>query len=262
MKKVKLTAVSTLHYIRLVYRSALFLATLIAVIYFKVNNRGVLLDTVEQKVPFILGLVWFVYMVEMIMRFFPSRFESPGCQKQFSRNYKPTGQLTPAIQDDNASFIVAFVWIAFNMGIGALYMTELVDADFLLMVALAYSVCDMICILFFCPFQSWFLKNKCCAACRIYNWDYAMMFTPFFFVPKVYTWTLLGASMILLFRWELTMWKHPERFAENTNGYLKCANCTEKLCTHKKQLHTLWQKLEIYAAERAEEIRTGLKKRR
>lgn len=261
MKKPKLTKVMTLHYIKLLYRSLLFLAVAVLVIYFHVNDMGSLLDTVEDKTPFLLWIVWIVFMVEMILRFFPSKLESPGCQKMFAGNYKPTGRTDAVIADDHAGFIVALVWIIFNMAIGGLYQLKLIDVDVLLLVALAYSVCDIICILFFCPFQTWFLKNKCCTACRIYNWDFAMMFTPFFFVPRVYTWTLLGASVALLVRWEITLWKYPERFSENTNGYMSCQNCTEKLCVHKKQLVTFRQQLELYAEERVTQVLTGIRRK-
>lgn len=77
-------------------------------------------------------------------------------------------------------------------------------------------------------FRAWFMKNKCCSSCRIYNWDYAMMFTPLFFVRKTYTWSLLVLSVALLVRWEITFYLHPERFSEKTNDYLQCKNCTEK----------------------------------
>ena len=102
----------------------------------------------------------------------------------------------------------------------------------------------MICILFFCPFQTWFMKNRCCAVCRIYNWDFAMMFTPYLFIPNGYTWSLLGMSLLLLIRWEITVHRHPERFAENTNAALSCKNCEEKLCHHKKQLQHLWRDIQ------------------
>jgi hypothetical protein len=108
----------------------------------------------------------------------------------------------------------------------------------------------MICILFFCPFQTWFLKNKCCAACRIYNWDYAMMFTPLFFVRRDYAWSLLVLSVALLIRWEITFYRHPERFSENTNEYLQCKNCQERLCSHKKQLIALRKHIEAYTAQK------------
>lgn len=64
-------------------------------------------------------------------------------------------------------------------------------------------------------------------AYRIYNWDFAMMFTPFIFVPNVYTWSLLGFALALLARWEITVQRHPERFSEKTNACLSCKNCPE-----------------------------------
>ena len=155
----------------------------------------------------------------------------------------PTGNTNPVVHDNNATVLVAIVWILLNGAIGWLFMLNVIDEGILLLVSLAYSVCDMICILFFCPFQTWFLKNKCCVSCRIYNWDYAMMFTPLFFVRKIYTWSLLVAAVALMIRWEITVYRFPERFSENTNAYLNCSNCTEKLCSHKKQLKSLWKQI-------------------
>ena len=63
---------------------------------------------------------------------------------------------------------------------------DVIDKYFLFMVGLAYGVCDIICILFFCPFQTWFMKNRCCTTCRIYNWDFAMLCTPFLLIPGFY----------------------------------------------------------------------------
>ena len=100
----------------------------------------------------------------------------------------------------------------------------------------------MICILFFCPFQTWILKNRCCGVCRIYNWDYAMMFTPFVFIPNAYTWSLLAMSLVLLSRWDITLHMHPEWFSDRTNANAQCRNCKEKLCQHKKQLKSFWEK--------------------
>lgn len=41
-----------------------------------------------EKMPPIIIITWAIFVVEMIFRFFPSKFESPGCQKQFAKNYK------------------------------------------------------------------------------------------------------------------------------------------------------------------------------
>ena len=254
-RKIKLTPVSTLHYVRLVYRSALFLWLLVDYIAYRLHYGIEIIERMEER-PLVWVVVWDVFVFEMILRFFPSRLESPGCQKQFARNYIKSGNTDIVIHDNNAVMLVALIWICFNALFGALHMAGFLDDGIMILLASAYSVCDMICILFFCPFQSWFLKNKCCSTCRIYNWDYAMMFTPLFFIPRNYSWSLLLLSVALLIRWEITFYRHPERFSENTNDYLRCRNCTEKLCTHKKQLHSLWKQIEVYTAERIKFLST------
>ncbi len=239
-KKVKLTPVSILHYIRLAYRAVLFALTF--VLYFAGWLRiGEPIKKPWVRFPVITWLVWGVFMVEMFMRFFPSGLESPGSQKQFRRNYIKSGEVDIRIQENNATMLVALLWISFNAVFGVLYMAGYLSDGIMVLLSLGYSVCDMICILFFCPFQSWFLKNKCCSTCRIYNWDYAMMFTPLFFVRDFYAWSLFGVSLILMLRWEITFYRHPERFSEETNEYIRCEGCTEKLCAHKDQLQSLWK---------------------
>ncbi len=250
----KISVVSTLHYVRLVYRSALFLLLLIGYVRFRLYNGKAVTDRIENN-PVILGITWAVFVGEMILRFFPSKYESPGCQKQFARNYVKSGRTDIPITDNNAAVLVALSWIIFNGLFGALYMAGVLDDGIMILLCSAYSICDIICILFFCPFQTWFMKNKCCSTCRIYNWDYAMMFTPLFFVKRLYSWSLLALSVALLIRWELAFYLHPERFSESTNDYLRCANCTEKLCTHKKQLKSLWQHIETYTAERIRRLK-------
>ncbi|MDO5328258.1 MAG: hypothetical protein Q4G00_16320 [Clostridia bacterium] len=252
--KRKLTAVSVLHYARLVYRSILFIWLLIGYIAYRLD-RGEDIAAALDRQPLVLAVAWAVFVSEMVLRFFPSRYESPGCQKQFEKNYIKSGQTDIVIQDNNATVLVALIWIVFNGVFGALRMTDVLDDGIMILLCAAYAVCDMICILFFCPFQSWFMKNKCCSTCRIYNWDYAMMFTPLFFVRRYYAWSLLALSVALLVRWEITFFRHPERFSEKTNDYLQCKNCTEKLCAHKRQLKTLWQQIEEYTAKRIQALR-------
>ncbi len=252
--KKRISVVSTLHYIRLVYRSALFLLLLISYIRYRLFSEATVLESVE-RVPAVIYAIWIVFTAEMILRFFPSRYESPGCQKQFARNYIKSGSTEISIPDNNATVLVALVWVVFNGIVGALYMAGVLDDGIMILLCSAYSVCDIICILFFCPFQTWFMKNKCCSTCRIYNWDYAMMFTPLFFVRKGYSWSLLALSVALLIRWEITFYLHPERFSEKTNDYLQCRNCTEKLCAHKKQLNSLWKQIEKYSSERIRRLR-------
>ena len=254
MRKKRITVVSALHYFRLFYRSVLLLLLLVWYIRFRLMNGENITHYLENR-PGILIATCTIFVIEMILRFFPSRYESPGCQKQFARNYIKTGNTRIVIPDNNGTVLVALVWIVFNGIFGILHMTGIFDDGIMILLCSVYSVCDMICILFFCPFQTWFMKNKCCAACRIYNWDYAMMFTPLFFIRKGYAWSLLVLSVALMVRWEITFYRHPERFSEQTNEYLQCKNCTEKLCTHKKQLKSLWEHIEKYTEERIRRLR-------
>ncbi len=254
MGKNKISVVSKVHYLRLVYRGILFVLLLLAYIRSKLYSEPTVVESVE-KIPVIIYVTWIVFVVEMVMRFFPSEYESPGCQKQFKRNYIKSGSTDIDVSDNNATMLVAITWIVFNGIFGALHMAGILDDGIMILLCSAYSICDIICILFFCPFQTWFLKNKCCCTCRIYNWDYAMMFTPLFFVRKSYTWSLLALSIALLIRWEITFYLHPERFSEKTNVYLRCANCSEKLCSHKTQLKTLWKQIEESSSKRIKNLK-------
>lgn len=231
----RISKISYLHYVKLVLRSLLLLASIAVYV---LDRTEVL--THNYVLPII---VWVFFAVEMTMRFFPSRLESMGCQKQFKRNYEPVGaDAVPTNQSWKVTALVAAVWIGFNAIFGALYYLGVIDAEILIIIAIAYSVCDIICILFFCPFQTWFMKNRCCTTCRIYNWDFAMMATPLVFVPHWYTYSLAAFALVLLLRWEITYRLHPERFSTSTNICLDCSRCEEKLCSHKKQLRGFLKK--------------------
>ena len=227
--KKKLSKIYALHYFKLVARSALFILCLI----FYILGRAEVL-TEKGILP---AIVWVFFFMGMLLRFFPSRLESAGCQKQFARNYEPvTGASVEEANSWKKTATVLLSWILLNAVIGVLYFVGIFDRGILILIALFYSICDIICILFFCPFQTWFMKNRCCTTCRIYNWDFAMMFTPLIFIPHWYTYSLLGAALLLLLIWEITYRIHPERFSPSTNKCLDCSRCEEKLCSHKKQL--------------------------
>ena len=237
MKKLKLRWSKTfmLHYWKLIFRSLLFLSATAVYVYNRICSTGEVFGGFERN-SLLLSAIWIIFAIEMVLRFFPSGIESMGCQKQFSKNYKPTGKQEVRLQSWKRTAAVLAAWVALNGIFGALYMADIFDTGIMLLIALAYSVCDMICILFFCPFQTWFMKNRCCATCRIYNWDFAMMFTPLIFVHNIYAQTLVILSLGLLATWEILLRLHPERFSENTNACLSCGQCREKLCHHKKQL--------------------------
>ena len=77
----KRSVVLLLHYVKLGLRSLLFLVMLV----FYILDRT---DVLATFYP-LLNLVWIFFVADMLLRFFPSKFESMGCQKQFRRNYRP-----------------------------------------------------------------------------------------------------------------------------------------------------------------------------
>ncbi|MBQ3077892.1 MAG: hypothetical protein IJC43_08540 [Clostridia bacterium] len=243
---------SLMHYGKLVFRSLLFFAALW--MYF-VSGGDLLGGGWRQQL--VLGVIWVVFAVEMALRFFPSGMESMGCQKQFARNFRPTVRQTPRLIPSWRTASVVLAWGLLNGCIGHLYFKGIIDQGMLVLISLAYSVCDMICILFFCPFQTWFMKNKCCTSCRIYNWDYPMMFTPLLFLKNAYTGSLVLMALCLLVRWEYTVHRYPERFSETTNASLACVNCQEKLCFHKKQLRRFLAKNGHLVQDVAETLLVG-----
>ena len=234
-QKKKISPVSVLHCIKLIGRSSLLVSAVCLYVYSRINYPNEMFAGIENNRTFLVAL-WLIFFVEMLFRFAPSRLESPGCQKVFKRKFIPTKVEKVKLKTWRSTLAVFLAWVGLNGLIGVLYYTQVIDNGILILISLAYSVCDMICILFFCPFQTFFMKNRCCVTCRIYNWDYAMMFTPLIFIKHPLALSLFAISMVLVIVWEITVRLHPERFSETTNACLSCANCTEKLCHHKKQL--------------------------
>lgn len=213
------------HYSYLIIRVLLFISVFVVHIYYK--NR------INDNIQYLCDLVvWLFFMFSMMKRLIPTKNESMGNQKIFKKNFIPT-KIVKVKRDTKSAVIVLIVWIFINLPFVALYFKGCVNADFMKLLFLFYSVCDYICVLFYCPFQRWMMRNKCCNTCRIYNWDYPMMFTPLIFVPNLYNYTLVLMSVIVLIIWEVNYYLHTERFCEETNENLKCKNCKEFMCKNK-----------------------------
>jgi len=126
------------------------------------------------------------------------------------------------------------LWLSFNAIWGFLYLFEVMDDIDLWMLAVFYFLCDYICILFFCPFQTFIMKNKCCVNCRIYDWGHFMMFTPMLFMKSFFSWSLFFTALIVLIRWEIVYAQNPQLFWSGSNQTLQCKNCKDKTCQLKK----------------------------
>lgn len=186
----------------------------------------------------LLHLPWLIWMLDMLLQLIPTKnYLTIGSQKVFLRHFRPISnqqklaQLYKFVKNSNfAALKMLVVWLLLLAVIAALYFSGLLKQRELLLIATVFYVCDLVCVLFWCPFQKWLLKNRCCATCRIFNWDHLMMFSPLAFAPGFYCWSLVAVSVIVLVAWELSFFIHPERFWEGTNAALTCANCEEQLC--------------------------------
>ncbi len=185
-----------------------------------------------------LHLLWLVWMGDMLLQLRPARaVMALGSQKQFGRYYQPGRRagdkeaLAGFIREsDRGARRVFLIWALVIAGIGALKRSGLLGrAEIFLTVAFFY-VCDLVCVLVWCPFRVFWMKNRCCTTCRIFNWDHLMMFTPFLFVSGFYGGSLLALSVVVFLVWEAAFRLHPERFWEGSNQALSCKNCTDRLC--------------------------------
>ena len=189
-----------------------------------------------------LHLVWAYFMIMMLRHLFPIKTLSMALRKNEKENYVEENgyselELARFVQDQNIqAWKVMLVWLCFNAIWGILYLFGILDVADLLMLTVFYFLCDYICILFFCPFQRVFMKNKCCVNCRIYDWGHFMMFTPMLFIRNFFSWSLFFTSVVVLIRWEIGYAKNPQRFWSGSNKTLQCANCKDKTCQIKKKL--------------------------
>ena len=186
-----------------------------------------------------LTVIWLALMASMVLRLFPTRLETMGCQKEFSMNYRPTGKAPSAEESrraDRGALWVLLAWVGLNAIFFSGYALEWYDERLLVCLAGLYGVCDIICILFFCPFQAWMMHNRCCTTCRIYNWDYLMLCTPLLAIRSFYTATVCALAGVLFVRWEIFYRRFPERFFESSNQALRCSQCGEQLCAYKRAL--------------------------
>ena len=185
-----------------------------------------------------LYAVWFMLAAGMLRRLFPNKNVAIGARKHFSNSQKVD---IPAINKDASKRLhkgaagIAVTWAILNTTLFFLlnYWGALTPGVSLIAV-LIYSVIDVVFILFFCPFQKIFMHNRCCATCRIYNWDYFMMCTPLFLFPSIYAISLLLIASAVLLNWEISLRLSPQKFIPETNKQLNCPQCADKLCLLKK----------------------------
>ncbi|MBQ8896457.1 MAG: hypothetical protein IJY88_06665 [Clostridia bacterium] len=183
-------------------------------------------------------LLWIIWVFDMIAQIFPIKSKlALGSLKLFSNRFRPVRDKISAqalrnhiVSTTKSAYRVMIIWVLLVAAIGALRLLGIIDKPTVFLISVLFYVCDLICVLVWCPFRL-IMKNKCCTTCRIFNWDHFMMFSPLVFVGGFFALSLFFLSLIAWLVWEISIMLYPERFCEATNASLKCSECTDKLCT-------------------------------
>lgn len=200
-------------------------------------------DTLDFTASFFpslpLWVLWAAVFLSMAAQLNPKSGLTAGCMKQFPNRFDPVAgysrqSLKEAVWEQNRGAIkVAAVWLAVNLLFGLLYWRRTIEAAELVLLCAFYYLCDLICVLFFCPFQTFLMGNRCCVNCRIFAWGSWMMAAPMLFVVHWFSWSLAGMGLVVLIVWETRFHRHPERFWFGSNRLLQCSHCREQLCRYK-----------------------------
>ena len=241
MKKFIKTNMMVRYLVKFAIRIAVFAAVLILYLTDKELMYRLIMQPVYMGIT-PMHLLWLLFMGMMILHIFPMEKVSMALLKTEKKKFDPEDdyseiELLRFVQDQNAkAWKVMLLWLSFNAIFGLLYLFDIIGVEDLLMLSVFYFLCDYICILIFCPFQTFIMKNKCCINCRIYDWGHFMMFTPMLFIQDFYSWSLFFTACIVLIKWEIIYAKHPERFYEGSNKNLQCQNCKDRTCQIKKNV--------------------------
>lgn len=217
------------------WRAAVFLMIFGIYLY----DKNLLHFETQSKLFWPLSLLWVAVLVSMLAQLSPKSRLTTGCMKQYVTGYRPApnydreGLKTAVKQQNVGAAKVAALWLAVHGAIGYLYMKKAVTVAELVLLCAFYYLCDLTCVLFFCPFQTFLMKNRCCVNCRIFAWGSWMMAVPLVFVPHLYARSLVAASVLVLLVWEFRFRKYPQRFWFGSNCLLRCGECKEKLCRYK-----------------------------
>ena len=184
-----------------------------------------------------LHVLWVIWMLDMLFQLIPVKNIALGSHKIFKLRFRPVLERVNLdalkayiVTTTRSAYKVMLLWIALIAALGVLWHLHILRDAHLFLISVLFYVCDLICVLIWCPFRL-IMKNKCCTTCRIFNWDHMMMFTPMIFVRGFFSYSLLAVALVIWLLWELCVLLYPERFWEKSNAALKCSECTDKLCT-------------------------------
>ncbi len=185
----------------------------------------------------VLHILWGIWVIDMVCQHIPVKHMPLGSQKLFRERFRPVHKEINysrlkdyIISTRKAACKVFALWTVIIAVIGVLFHANIINRTVLFLISVFFYVCDLICVLIWCPFRL-ILGNQCCTTCRIFNWDHLMMFSPLIFMGGFYSISLVLMACAVWLVWEFCVMRFPERFWEFSNEALKCSNCTDKLCT-------------------------------
>ena len=228
------------YFVKLVFRAVIFFTVFFTYIFHRETLYDVISFHIFENFN-VIHLLWFVLMAGMIMHIFDVHISMSGLKRRQNYYSEPEGgydrtALLERVQKMNiGAWRVMLIWLILNGAVAILYLIGLIGEVELLLLTMFYYLSDTICMVLFCPFQRFVMKNRCCVDCRIFDWGYFMMYTPMLFIKSFFSWSLFFVSCVIVIRWELIYAKHPERFWEGSNTVIRCANCEDKLCKIKRR---------------------------
>lgn len=237
IKKLPISKLRKIYITRLIGRCIVFLSCILLCV--TTPSAFDVLQGTNFFGPFsALHILWGIWVIDMILQLIPVRAHiSIGSQKVFAQRFRPIRKKvnTAALKHyilstTQAAYRVFLLWATLIGLIGILFFTGTINRIALFMITVFFYVCDLICVLIWCPFRL-ILKNRCCTTCRIFNWDHLMMFSPMIFIGGFFSLSLVALALIVWLTWEGCVMLFPERFWEFSNEALQCASCTDKLCT-------------------------------
>ena len=187
-----------------------------------------------------LYVVWVFMAAEMSLCILPAGLNTTGSEKHRKSYYAPAGESPDVVAlkeyiaaGNKKAAYVAGLWFCVFAAVAALRISGILGIAEIALVCMLFYVCDLICVVFLCPFRKIIMKNRCCITCRIYNWDWFMLCSPLILIKSFFSLSLVALSVVVLLKWEIAIKKHPEYFWEGTNTNLSCVNCAEKICGSK-----------------------------
>lgn len=207
----------------------LLVNTLIFIVFFP--------DLIVLVEPYLFPLFFLYFIIDSFEVIIPAFNQSIYSSKMQQRTYVEVPgydsvKLAQLVKRENKVAILIFIlYASLILGLGLLYrFVPWLNEWYIYVVFFTLNFADYFCIMLWCPFRQWFLKNSCCNTCRISNWDRIMKFSILVFIPNVYTITIFVIGALIFLYWEWQHFRHPERFYRISNKRLWCSHCDKITC--------------------------------